>query len=182
MAEPTEQDFAQAMLREDVEGVKAMLRAGAQMHWLVPWRSLELPPIFVAVLKCNEAIVRVLLEAGDSLHRTYNFQTPISYAVLLQQPEAFAFVLRMVKHHQAFFNSVKTFRDVLQNNEQKMYEELRRHFPIPLPQHLALNDRPPLFYLKDLDWLRISHFLFIYKHELRLSRLPVPLLRDICTY
>jgi hypothetical protein len=181
MAELSVQDFAQAMLREDVEGVKTMLGAGAQLNWLVPWRSLELPAIFVAVLKCNEAIVRVLLEAGDSLQRTHNFQTPISYAVLLQQPEAFAFVLPMVKHHSSF-NSLKIFKDVVQNNERRMYEELRRYFPIPPPERLALNDRPPLFYLKDLDWLRVSRFLFVYKHELRLRRLPEPLLRDICTY
>lgn len=181
MAEPSIEDYAKAVLSGDVEKVKTLLKAGAQLAWLVPWRGFEMPAMYIAVLKRNETMMQALLEAGDSLQRTHNFLTPISYVVLLQQPEAFAFLLPKIKSHPSF-NLLKTFKDVLQNDEREMYEELRRYFPVPSPERLELNDRPPLFYLKDLRWARSCHFLFVYKRKKPISRLPEPLLRDISTY
>jgi len=175
------QDYAQTVLGEDVEGLRRLLRAGAQLAWLVPWRGFKMPAMYIAVLKRNEPMVQMLLEEGDSLQRVHNFLTPLSYIVLLQQPEAFAFLLPKVKGHFAF-DLLKTFKDILQNNERAMYEELRRYFPVPPLEYLALNDRPPLFYFKDLQWSQFSLFLFVYKRKTPISHLPEPLLRDICTY
>lgn len=181
MVEASPEEYAKAVLHGDTARVRELLRAGAQLNWVVNWKGLALPTIFVAALKQDEVMVSMLLQEGDSLLKVYNYQTPLSYSVLLQLPDSFSFILHRTRKDPSF-NMLKAFKDTLQNGEKEMYTELRRYFHrIPSPSQLEIDDLPA-FYLKDLHWQKVLLLLFAYKRGKSLHRLPEPLLRDICSY
>ena len=183
-AHQANEQFREAVMRSDTGALRSALHSAlVDVTAPMPYMTLNLPAIFVAVLRKDANIVKELVRAGESLHRVFNHMTPIQYAINLQRPDSFAFVLDLIAHDSEF-DRKKVLREVLIYREKEMFRSLRRVvLTLPSPSALALGDDLPDFYFFEWIWQQKLILLYVCRRKVfPWSRLPLSLLRDISQY